>query len=493
MPTSLNTNSKNKAIFVAILVICNLMIGSSTSPVSAITPSQISVLSSENISTDVVGSVLKVYLNTFLPNENISFTLNFNGSETTTVITETGKLDVPPKSGFHFSLVSGSVLSQSNISKPIKEIKDKNGAPLVLIYPAPADFPVISFTGDTSLISKSDILSTPVVATGTYAIDSNGKNIKYFIKSPNNLIGFRKVTDAKFAPGFGGIAEYAYLEQLDFGVTATSPGVWRLLDSNFRTVQRINQVTTKYGTVLPEGHAITVSNAGNPVVISTVTRDVDSTWLKRAYKLPVLDCIISEVRGGISIKEFSFWDWAVANKSVSEPLIDKMPLFNDPQNAASPVDVCHANSMEFNKATNEYLLSLRSPSILIILDANLKTVKKVIEADNSLQHFARYYSKSEITALGNYTFDKVSQFLDFKLVNGKWELTKIPFPVHVTYCGNTQYLNSTHIWLGGGCGPFSPGTLGAIFKVSAGKLVQVGSMKMDGFNYSYRADVVAKS
>ena len=169
-----------------------------------------------------------------------------------------------------------------------------------------------------------------------------------------------------------------------------------------------------------------------------------------------------------------------------------MRLFNDPQSASSPIDVCHANSMQFHKATNDYLISLRSPSILIILDSNLQKVKKVIETDNSLQHFARYYSNTEITALGNFTFDKVSQFLDFKLSNGKWQLKEIPFPVHIPFCGNTQYLDSTHIWLGGGCGPFSPGVLGAIFKVTNSTMVQVGTMNMKDFNYSYRADIVAK-
>jgi hypothetical protein len=473
-------------------MICNLLVGFSISPASAIAPSQISVLSSENISSVVSGSILKVYLNVFHPMEKISFTVNFASSDTTTVITDPVKMDVPPNSGFHFSLVSGALLSESVLAKPIKEITDSNGKMLVQVYPAPADFPLISFSGDTTLISKSDILSTPVVANGTYAIDSNGKNIKFFIKSPSNLIGFRKITDAPLTPGFGGVPEYAYLEQQDFGVTATSPGVWRMLDSNFRNVQRINDVKTKYGTSLPEGHAITVSKAGNPVVISTITRNVDSTWLKRGYKLPILDCIISEVHSGIAIKQFSFWDWAVANKSVSEPLIDKMRLFNDPQSASSPIDVCHANSMQFHKATNDYLISLRSPSILIILDSNLQKVKKVIETDNSLQHFARYDSNTEITALGNFTFDRVSQFLDFKLSNGKWQLKEIPFPVHIPFCGNTQYLDSTHIWLGGGCGPFSPGVLGAIFKVTNSTMVQVGTMNMKDFNYSYRADIVAK-
>jgi len=61
----------------------------------------------------------------------------------------------------------------------------------------------------------------------------------------------------------------------------------------------------------------------------------------------------------------------------------------------------------------------------------------------------------------------------------------------VTYCGNTQYLDSTHIWLGGGCGTFADGVLGAIYKVNAGAMTQVGAAKMAGFNYTYRADLAS--
>jgi hypothetical protein len=299
------------------------------------------------------------------------------------------------------------------------------------------------------------------------------------------------LNDAPIAAGFGGTPVYAFLEQKDFSVTATSPGDWRLLDSNFQSVEKINEIQTKFGRYLPEGHGITISPSGNPVLITTVTRTVDSSWLKRSFKLPVLDCDIAEVKNGRAISEFSFWDWAVANKSVSEPLLDAMKLFNDPQNpTSSPIDICHANSLEYNKSSDEYLISLRSPSILLILSSDLKTVKAVLNTGSALQHFARFASNSEITALGNFTFDKVSQFLDFKKIGNTWKLTKIAFPVHVQFCGNTQYLDSTHIWLAGGCGPFAPGVLGAVFKVNNGIMSQVGAVKMDSFTYSYRGDLI---
>jgi hypothetical protein len=487
-------NNFSSRLTLIILTVCTLVgtlnFGPASSAAHAVDPSEITVLSSENISTVFSNSVLKVYLNTFRPNDVVDFKVVFHNNQPITVINDAVKITVPTGGGIQFSFKTGATLNQGIITKSIREIDDENGNPIVQVFPTPPDFPITSYTGDTSLLKSKDILSTPVVTDGTYAIAQSGTNIKFFVKSPNNLIGFRKLTDAKSDPTFSGTPFYGYLEQKDFTVSATSPGVWHLLDSRYQLVSRINEVKTKFGMFLPEGHGMTIAPSGNPVVITAVTRTVDSSWLKRSYKLPILDCDIAEVVNGVAVKEFSFWDWAVANKAVSEPILDAMALFNDPQNpTSSPIDVCHANSLQYYKATNEFLISLRSPSLVFVLDPNLKVVKKILNANNALQHFARFVSKTEITALGNYSLDKISKFLDFKLVNGEWQLREIPFPVHVTYCGNTQYLDSTHIWLGGGCGPFTDGVLGAIYKVSGDTMAQVGAVNMKGFNYTYRADI----
>ena len=493
MNSLLHESKKNfvLALVSTISLVGVLLLGSPIQRANALDLTGITAISSENISTQTSNDVFKIYLNTFRPNNEIYFEVNFHNTEALDVINDSVAMSLPASATLQLSVKSGPVLNQSLISDPIREIDDKNGNPIVQIFAAPTDFPLLSFTGDTSLIKKKELLSTPVVKDGTYAIDSVGTDIRFFIKYPGNLIGFRKLTDAKAEATFSGTPIYGYLEQKDFSVSATSPGIWRLLDSKFQAVSRINEVKTKFGTVLPEGHGMTIAPSGNPVVITTVTRNVDSSWLKRRYLLPILDCDIAEVKNGVAVKEFSFWDWAVANKAISGPFLDAMPLFNDPQNpTSSPIDMCHANSLQYYKPTNEFLFSLRSPSLLLVLDSNLKIVKSVINANNALQHFARFRSKTEITALGNYSLDKISKFLDFKLVNGNWQLTEIPFPVHVTYCGNTEYLDSTHIWLGGGCGTFADGVLGAIFKVSGGAMTQVGAATMKGFNYSYRADLI---
>jgi len=436
-------------------------------------------------------SLSKIYLNSFKPNATVFFRINLNNSAPITIYDATSPLEMLAKASFQFSLKSGALLAKSAIGSPIKEYQDANGKAIIQIFPTPADFPLISLKGDTSLIAKSEILSTPVVQDGAYAIDSIGTGIRFFTKSPNNLIGFRKLTDSPITPGYGGQGVYAYLEQYDLSVTATSPGAWRILDSNFSTIQRIEKVQTQFGSYYSEGHGMTVSPNGNPVVIVTATRKVDSSWLKRNYLLPILDCDIAEIHNGKAIAEFSFWNWAVKNKSIAQPLLDAMPLFNDPQDPkTSPIDTCHANSMQYSEQNHEYLISLRSPSILLILSQDLRTVRSIIKTNNSLQHFARFVSPTEISALGNYSLGKVSKFLDFTLVKGKWSLKETPFPVHVVYCGNTKKIDTTHIWLGGGCGAYTPGVLGTIYRIKSGSMTEVGSVVMENFNYSYRADLI---
>ena len=461
------------------------------SPVaSAADMSQLAVVSSEAVTVENTTELSKIYLQIFKPNETIYFKIQLNNVNPITIFDGDSPLDLPAQSSFQFSLNSGAVLAKNAIGLPIKEYRDKTGKALIQIFPTPPDFPIISLKGDTSLIAKSEILSTPVVKDGTYAVASIGTGIKFFTKSSSNLIGFRRLSDAPVAAGFGGQGVYAYLEQKDLSVTATSPGTWRILDATFNTIQKIGKVSTSYGSYFPEGHGIAISPKGDPVVIVTPTRTVDSSWLKRRYLLPVLDCDIAQIHNGKAVSEFSFWDWAVKNKAISEPLLDAMPLFNDPQNpTTSPIDICHANSLQYSKQSHSYLMSLRSPSILLIVSEDLKTVKDVIPTDSALQHYARFISPTEITALGNFTLGTVSKFLDFTLTGGKWVLKETPFPVHVIYCGNTQKLDATHIWLGGGCGAYSPGILGTIYSVKSGAMTEIGSVAMENFTYSYRADL----
>lgn len=472
------------------VLLTSFLILNSIAPTQALERPNFSVLSSENITIDDSTSVLKVYLNTFRPDTNVSFRLQSNSLTTVTVVSGNDTVAIPSNSNVHFSIKSGPILKKDQILKPVKEFRNGSGTLLIQIFPAPPDFPLITLNGDTSLISAHEILSTPHLNSGSYAIDSVGSDIKYFFKSPNDLVGFRKLNDEEAKAGASSAPKYAFLEQKDFGVTATFPGTWILLDKNFQKVQRINDVQTKFGLASPEGHGMTISGLGNPIVITNITRTVDSSWLAKPYGMPILDCDIAEISGGKAINEFSFWDWAVSNKALSKPLLDAMPPVHDPQDPNSPIDICHANSLQYFKPSNVFLISVRSPSILMILSANLKKVQTIIPTDGSFQHFARFISPTQITALGNFPDAKVSQFLDFKFIAKKWILKKIPFPVHARYCGDAKYVDPTHIWLGGGCDAFTPGTLGAIFTVRNGTLTQLGAINMIGFTFSYRADLL---
>ena len=316
----------------------------------------ITVLSSENITTSIDGTSLNIYLNTFRPNMSVGFVINLHNSDSATITTEKNSLVVPPNGSFQFTVDFKNSLQNSDLKTPLRSYSlDGTPQSRIQVFSTPPDFPTISFSGDTSLIKNKQVLSTPVVKEGNYAISSIGTSINFFTKSANNLLGFRRLTDNSAVPTPGGTPVYGYLEQKDFHVTATSPGIWRLLDSGFNTVSRINALKTKFGTVLPEGHGMTISPSGYPVVITTPTRNVNSNWLKRPFDRPILDCDIAEVHNGKSIREFSFWDWADKNRSLMEPFLDGMALFTDPQNPkATPYDICHANSLQYSNYLNAY-------------------------------------------------------------------------------------------------------------------------------------------
>ena len=452
--------------------------------------SKSSVTASENITTEISSSKVNIFLNTFIPNHTYFVRVNFAPITELSVSVTGNTFTIKKGQSLTLKFTTGAILQKSDFHKEIQTVRDKTGKIIVAVYPTPRDFPDLSLSGSTELVKNRLILSTPVVQDGSYAIASIGDSVKFFTKSLLTQIGFRELSDAPISELPGGQPVYAYLEQKDFSVTATSPGIWRLLDSEFNAIGRINEISMPEGKLLPEGHGITTSPKGNPVVMLTPTRTVDSSWLKRQFPLPVLDCYVGEVQNGKLLNSFSLWDWAVAHKKESQPLLDAMSLQHDPQNPNSPIDICHVNSMEYYKPLNVYVLSLRSPSILVIVSPDLKEVKDVLTADSSLQHFARFNGNNQITALGNYTFSNQSKILIWDKNGSKWNLRKLDLPVHLKFCGNVSVIDKTHYWVGGGCpSPFLPDTLGAIYELKDNKLTAIGSLKAKGFTYSYRSDL----
>ena len=135
-----------------------ISVGSPLAKASAVDLNGITAISSENISTENSNNVFKIYLNTFRPNNEVYFEVNFHNIEALDVINDSVAMSLPASATLQLSVKSGPVLNQSLISDPIREIDDKNGNPIVQIFAAPTDFPLLSFTGDTSLIKKKELL-----------------------------------------------------------------------------------------------------------------------------------------------------------------------------------------------------------------------------------------------------------------------------------------------------------------------------------------------
>ena len=119
--------------------------------------SKISVLSSENISTASVDGHLEVYLNSFRPDTKIFFKVPLHHSAPPPLFSHGRKLDLAANGTFQFSTTSGSTLDQSSIKDSIRTFTDPSGTTILKVLPTPPDFPITSFTGDTSLIAKKQI------------------------------------------------------------------------------------------------------------------------------------------------------------------------------------------------------------------------------------------------------------------------------------------------------------------------------------------------
>jgi hypothetical protein len=382
-----------------------------------------------------------------------------------------------------------TVLSTSNISQAITTFTDASGTARIQIFPMPEDFPKLNLSGDKTISSNLSYLMTPTTSAGSYAIATHGLNIAFFVKSPRFIVGFRELNDSPLIPYPSGTARYGYLEQVALNNQSLSPGIWRLLDSNFEQVGRVSSIDIGGTSWLPDGHGMTTSPDGNPVVMIPVTRTVDSSWLASPYPKSILDCTIAEVSTGKSVHSFSLWDWANSHQNQSKALMDAGLRAPDPYQPNGPLDICHSNSLQYSAQLGEYVVSIRSLSIIFILDKNLSTVKQILSAPGAMQHFARFNGTDSITALGNYSDEEFSRFMNWSLVNGTWVLNEITLPIHVVYCGNTQYIDKTHIWVGGGCQAFTKNVLGILYDISGSTPVEKSRLTASAMGFSYRVDL----
>jgi hypothetical protein len=468
-----------------------IAIGSTFLPARAAAPdySKSNVVASEDVATKITKDGIKVYLNTFRPNMDLYLNVVLHVNATLTS-KDKSAISLNYTNGvlqFHFRF--GPYLTASAKTIALATIKDDAGVPRIQIYGIPADFPVMSLQGNTSITSELSFLATPTTSDGAYAIATSGLKVQYFVKSQRFIVGFRELSDSNPIAFPSGTPRYAYLEQVQLNHESLSPGIWRFLDSTFETIGRVNSFTAYNQNLQSDGHDLTVAPDGNPVVLAVPTRTVDSSWLAKPYSGDISDCIVSEVSNGKTIHSFSLWDWASTHQAQAKSLLDNGLRDPDPAQPKGPSDICHANSIQYNAATKEYLLSARSLSALLILDSTLTTVKQVLSSPGSMQHFARFNSPTDITALGNYTNEKFSRFQEWKLIGSTWTLSEITLPIHVQFCGNAQMVDKSHLWVGGGCQAFEKNVLGVLYDVSKSSPQEVSRLVASSMGYSYRVDL----
>jgi hypothetical protein len=486
----INRNYRRQKIYT--ILISLLLIASVSGPgaqAAGTNYSKADVVASELVTTVATANGVKIYLSTFRPNMDlfINMILHVNASLSSTSKNIVAFNNV--NSVLQMELKFPTLLNTADREKAITTFTDSSGITRVQIFPMPLDFPKLGLLGDKSISGNLSYLMTPTTAVGSYAIATQGLKIAFFLKSARFIVGFRELDDAPLGAFASGTARYGYLEQVALNNQSLSPGIWSLLDSNFEKVGRIASVGISGTNWLPDGHGMTTAPDGNAVVIIPVTRNVNSSWLATPYPKSVLDCTIAEVLNGKPVHSFSLWDWADSHRSESKALMDSGLRDPDPYQPNGPLDICHANSLEFNAQRGEYLVSVRSLSVVFILDKSLSTVKLVLSAPGAMQHFARFNGSSSITALGNYSNEKFSRFMNWTLVSGSWVLNETMLPIHVVYCGNAQFFDKTHIWVGGGCQAFAKNVLGVLYDVSGSKPVEKSRLTASAMGFSYRVDL----
>jgi hypothetical protein len=384
-------------------------------------------------------------------------------------------------------------LLESEINKPVLSLSNENNQVLLEVFPAPTDIPSLEIEGDESGISNLNLLLTPSVANGQYAMAYEGEYLKFFEKFNNFVLAFRELAEGEKLSFTGGSAKFAYLEKIELNRPFYTPGIWKLLNRDFEIVGRIGSFKTFGQVVYPEGHGMTSSPIGNPVVMSYVKRKVDSSWLKKPFDAPILDCVFSELKNGKELKKFSVWDWTNSNREKSRKYLDAPgERAIDTTLEGNPVDFCHANSLVYSKEFDSYIVSLRSLDLVMIIDKNLKKVNDLLYADKARQHFARVVNENQISTLDNYTGQQNSKFAVWSKVKNKWKISEYSLGVSLPYCGNAELLSNFKLWVAGGCVNFDGNTTGVLYDLKNGKAVEVARLKLLNSSGSYRVDLFDK-
>jgi hypothetical protein len=459
----------------------------------AVDLSDTKVFASTKIEVVQKSNKLSVYLETFRP--NFDYWLTFNFPDSSKIKVSTGKPIEFLQNGsvIQVRMKTSDYLLESEVSKPVLSLSNENNQILLEVFPAPTDIPSLKVEGNESEILKLNLLLTPRVANGQYAMAYEGEYLKFFEKFINQIWAFREISEGEQLGFPSGIAKFTYLEKIELIRPYYAPGIWKFLDEDFETVGRVGKFKTFGQAVYPEGHGMTSSPSGNPVVMSYVNRKVVSSWLKTPFNAPILDCVFSELKNGTELRKFSVWDWMNSNREKSRKYLDapgqRTP---DTTSAGSPVDFCHSNSLTYSKELNSYIVSLRSLDLVMIIDVNLKNVKDLLYAKNARQHFARTINKNQISTFNNHTNYPNSKFAIWSRVENKWKIIEYVLPISVPVCGNAELLTDRKLWVAGGCNNFDGNTAGVLYTLKTGKAIEIARLNLLNSGGTYRVDLFDK-
>ena len=479
---------KTRSFFAILVLLISILMSGSSANSAELDLSKTVVTASEKTEIFSTNSIVSVYLSSFRPNSEYWMTFKFpKGVNPSIGAGEINNLNINGDT-IELSILNGEALNSS--SSPILSIVDSKKNTVLEVYSAPKDLPQYTFEGDEQEMKKLNFLLTPSVTNGSYAMAIQAGRVRYFERFSNPVYAFTDLSDPLSMRVGNGNAKYAFLEKTELSRPRYHPGNWRLLDSSFQEIGKISKFKVFGQMVYPEGHGITTSPLRTPVVMSYVPRRVDSSWLDKPYDSSmVLDCVFSQLSNGKAIKSFSVWDWANSHRAFSKPILDLGERMFDEKRLDKPFDFCHANSIQFDKSLNSYVVSLRNLDLVMVLDSSLKTSTYQLYSAGARQHFARVLSPSQITAIGNYTNEVNSKVQTWTKSKDIWKLTEINLPFKMSYCGNAQFLTDTRIWVGGGCDPFLTGASGILYSKASSTISEIGRLKLIGSSGSYRVDL----
>ena len=430
------------------------------------------ITSTNHFEGDTKGPYTSIYLDEFMPSKVV----RFNISNDSYIIPESTTASANATiNGTSLSFTLPAVFNLSDLNKAYVTYHSGSDNRDYWIFLSPPKLRPYDYSGDTTAIDSKTLLYTP----GSFVVAQKKNQILYFSRTPNSAYGFQKLRATAHVNG--GEATYAYLVKNDDSRKVTEPGFWIYLDSHYNIIDSTTVFSVGGVRMQPEGHDITVSQSGNPVVMTYFPRTVDSSWLAKPYPGLVFDCGISEIdKKSKAINSFSAWDYVSANTKVWKPILDKSETAIDTSTGYTATDWCHINSLEYDAATSQYIVSFRSLDRIFILSKDLKKVNAILYQPDARQHYARMINPTTITALGNYTSGSASNLLTWTLKKGKWSLKKEILPLHMLYCGNINRLSSTTYFVGGGCGTATPGTLGYVISTATTPWSLIGSLTSSG-------------